>query len=80
MKRVRLIHWNVDEAGECRDRLNAEGYRVEWEPRPAPDLFPPRAMTDSPQADTHAAPDLAFVICAEHGVLEQPSALVTTNV
>lgn len=48
MKRVRLIHWNVDEAGERRDRLSAEGYEVEWEPRPAPDLF--KKLTSDPPA------------------------------
>lgn len=39
MKRVRLIHWNADEARHRRDRLAAEGYRVDWEVRPGPDLF-----------------------------------------
>jgi len=39
MKRVRLVHWNVDEARGRLDRLTAEGYRVDWEPRPGPDLF-----------------------------------------
>jgi CheY-like chemotaxis protein len=49
MKRVRLIHWNVDEARGRRDRLTAEGYEVEWEPRPGPDLFK-RLTADPPGA------------------------------
>ncbi len=48
MKRVRLIHWNVDEARERRDLLTAEGYRVEWEPTPGPDLF--KKLTADPPA------------------------------
>jgi CheY-like chemotaxis protein len=48
MKRVRLIHWNVDEARARLDRLTAEGYRVEWDPRPGPDLF--RKLTADPPA------------------------------
>ncbi len=46
MKRVRLIHWNVNEARGRLDRLTAEGYEVEWEPRPGPDLF--RNLTADP--------------------------------
>ncbi len=48
MKRVRLIHWNVDEARGRRDLLTAEGYRVEWEPTPGPDLF--KKLTADPPA------------------------------
>jgi CheY-like chemotaxis protein len=49
MKRVRLIHWNVDEARGRRDRLTAEGYEAEWEPRPGPDLFK-KLTADPPSA------------------------------
>jgi CheY-like chemotaxis protein len=48
MKRVRLIHWNVGEARARRDRLAAEGYEVEWDPRPGPDLF--KKLTADPPA------------------------------
>jgi CheY-like chemotaxis protein len=49
MKRVLLIHWNVEEARGRLDRLAAEGYRVEWEPRPGPDLFK-KLTADPPSA------------------------------
>jgi len=49
MKRVRLVYWNVDSGRARRDRLAAEGYEVEWEPRPGPDLFK-RLTADPPGA------------------------------
>ncbi len=48
MERVRLIHWNRSEAGERRDRLAAEGYQVQWDARPGPDLF--KKLTADPPA------------------------------
>ncbi len=47
-KRVRLIHWNADEGALCVELLAGEGYEVEWEPRPGPDLF--KKLTADPPA------------------------------
>jgi CheY-like chemotaxis protein len=39
MKRIRLIHWHTEEGSARVELLAGEGYRVEWEPWPGPDLF-----------------------------------------
>lgn len=49
MKRVRLIHWNGEQGSARAELLTGEGYRVEWEPRPGPDLFK-RLTADPPDA------------------------------
>lgn len=49
MTRVRLIHWNVEEGSSRVERLVAEGFEVEWEPRPGPELFK-RLTADPPAA------------------------------
>jgi CheY-like chemotaxis protein len=68
IERVRLIHWNVDEGRGRRDRLTAEGYRVEWEPRLEPDLFkkltadPPAALVIDLSRQPSGGRDLALEV------------------
>ena len=48
MARIRLIHWNADEAEERVARLQAAGHQVEWEPLDPPALR--RMGADPPDA------------------------------
>lgn len=48
MKRIRLVHWNAEDAREGLRRLEEMGYRVDHDPRPGPDLF--KKLTADPPA------------------------------